>query len=148
MANYDYEIIVIGAGPGGYETAIKAAQVGKKTAIVEAKYFGCVCLNEGCIPTKTLIHTANLYSEIREADDFAITGIDMAAIKVDMERLQQRKNRVVNTLVSGVRGLLKQNKVTIINGIASFKDQHTLVVEGKEYSSGLPGYLSGKVWSR
>jgi len=135
MANYDYEIIVIGAGPGGYETAIKAAQVGKKTAIVEAKYFGGVCLNEGCIPTKTLIHTANLYSEIREAADFAITGIDMPAIKVDMERLQQRKNRVVNTLVSGVRGLLKQNKVTIINGTASFKDQHTLVVEGKEYSA-------------
>ena len=62
---YEYDIIVIGAGPGGYETAIKAAQSGKKTAVAEGRYFGGVCLNEGCIPTKTLVRTANLYKEIK-----------------------------------------------------------------------------------
>ena len=74
MASYDYEVAVIGAGPGGYETAIKAAQLGKKTCIVEEKSFGGTCLNVGCIPTKVLIRTANLVSEIRAASEFAVVG--------------------------------------------------------------------------
>lgn len=133
--HYDYQIIVIGAGPGGYETAIKAAQLGKKTAIVEEKHFGGVCLNEGCIPTKTLIRTANLYSEIREAGNFGITGIDRAAVQVDMARLKQRKTEIVKTLVSGVESLLKRNKVTVIQGRAGFKDQHTILVDGNTYTA-------------
>lgn len=134
-ADYDYEIIVIGAGPGGYETAIKAAQSGKKTAIVEDKHFGGVCLNEGCIPTKTLVRTANLYTEMKEAEKYAILGVDPASIKVDMAKLQQRKQGVVSTLVNGVQALLRGNKVTIINGHASFQDVHTVIVDGKEYTS-------------
>lgn len=134
-SGYDYDVIVIGAGPGGYETAIKAAQLGKKTAIVEAKHFGGVCLNEGCIPTKTLIRTANLYSEVKEAEQFGVMGIDVSKVKVDMEKLQQRKQSVVHTLVSGVEGLLRRNKVTILNGIGAFKDEHTVCVEEKEYTS-------------
>lgn len=133
--SYQYEIIVIGAGPGGYETAIKAAQLGKKTAIVEGTYFGGVCLNEGCIPTKTLIRTANLYHEIKEAQNFAITGINTQDVKVDMKKLQQRKQSVVKTLVSGVEGLLRRNKVSIINGHASFQDDHTIVVDGSTYTA-------------
>lgn len=133
--SYDYEIIVIGAGPGGYETAIKAAQSGKRTAIVEDKHFGGVCLNEGCIPTKTLVRTANLFTEIKEAPKYAITGVNASDIKVDMVKLQQRKQSVVNTLVNGVQALLRGNKVSIINGHASFKDTHTILVEGKEYTS-------------
>lgn len=132
---YDYEIIVIGGGPGGYETAIKAAQLGRKTAIVEMKHFGGVCLNEGCIPTKTLIRTANLYTDIRQAADFAISGIDTEAVKVDMVKLQQRKKQVVGTLVGGVEGLLRRNKVSIINGQAAFKDCHTIIVDGNTYTS-------------
>ncbi len=85
-AGYDFEILVIGAGPGGYETAIKAAQLGKKTAIVEEKYFGGVCLNEGCIPTKTLIRTANLYTEMREAEKYGVMGVSESALKVDMKK--------------------------------------------------------------
>ena len=132
---YDYEVIVIGAGPGGYETAIKSAQSGKKTAIVEAKHFGGVCLNEGCIPTKTLVRTANLYTEMKEAEKFAIFGVDQSALKVDMKKLQDRKNGVVTTLTTGVQGLLRANKVSIINGHASFVDTHTIEVEGKTYTS-------------
>ncbi len=132
---FDYEVIVIGAGPGGYETAIKSAQRGKKTAIVEDKHFGGVCLNEGCIPTKTLVRTANLYTEMREAEKYAILGVDPAQIKVDMAKLQQRKQGVVSTLVNGVQALLRGNKVSIINGHASFKDVHTIIVGDKEYTS-------------
>jgi dihydrolipoamide dehydrogenase len=133
--SYDYEVVVIGAGPGGYETAIKAAQLGKKTAIVEEKHFGGVCLNEGCIPTKTLIRTANLYHEIKEASNFAITGIDTEKVNVDMKQLQARKNTVVKTLVGGVQGLLRRNKVSIINGHGAFVDAHTIKVGDKTYTS-------------
>ncbi|MCI8991960.1 MAG: dihydrolipoyl dehydrogenase [Eubacterium sp.] len=133
--NYDYEIIVIGAGPGGYETAIKAAQLGKKTAIVEKGSFGGVCLNEGCIPTKTLIRTANLYTEMKEAEKYAIFGVPQDKISVDMKKLQERKNGVVSTLTNGVRGLLRGNKVTIINGLASFQDTHAIAVDGKNYTA-------------
>lgn len=133
--SYDYEVIVIGAGPGGYETAIKAAQSGKKTAIVEEKYFGGVCLNEGCIPTKTLVRTANLYTEMKEAEKYAISGVEPSALRVDMKKLQERKKGVVSTLVNGVQALLRGNKVTIINGHASFTDTHTISVDGKNYTS-------------
>lgn len=134
-SSYDYEIIVIGAGPGGYETAIKAAQMGKKTAVVESGHFGGVCLNEGCIPTKTLIRTANLYTEIKEAKKFAIEGIDLSKIRVDMEKLQKRKQTVVKTLVNGVKGILSKNKVSMIIGHASFLDTHTIIVDQKSYTA-------------
>lgn len=133
--SYDYEVMVIGAGPGGYETAIKAAQLGKKTAIVEEKHFGGVCLNEGCIPTKTLIRTANLFTEIKEAETFAISGIDKSAVTVDMSKLQKRKQSVVHTLVSGVEGLIRRNKVSVLNGKGTLQDAHTIVVDGKSYTS-------------
>lgn len=116
MASYDYEVAVIGAGPGGYETAIKAAQLGKKTCIVEEKSFGGTCLNVGCIPTKVLIRTANLVSEIRAASEFAVDGVDPAAVSVDMKKLQQRKNGIVKTLTGGVQALLRGNHVAVEKG--------------------------------
>lgn len=133
--SYDFDIMVIGAGPGGYETAIKAAQSGKKTAIVEKKYFGGVCLNEGCIPTKALIKTVNLYDEIKKSAEFAIEGIDASKASVNMEKLQKRKSTISSTLSGGVQGLLRKNKVTIINGEASFKDAHTINVGDKSYTT-------------
>ena len=128
METFDYEVAVIGAGPGGYETAIKAAQMGKKTCIVESTYFGGTCLNVGCIPTKALIQTAELYSKIKESAKFAIEGVDADKLSVDMKKLQARKGTVVKTLVNGVKGLLRGNKVTAIQGHASFVDAHTLAV--------------------
>ena len=118
--DYQYDIAVIGAGPGGYETAIKAAQMGKKTCIIESTYLGGTCLNVGCIPTKTLIKTANVLDTVKHAADFAVEGVDLSALKVDMAKLQKRRQKVVSTLVGGVRGLLRGNKVDILEGTASF----------------------------
>ncbi|MEI3340376.1 MAG: dihydrolipoyl dehydrogenase [Eubacterium sp.] len=132
---YDFDVIVIGAGPGGYETAIKSAQMGFKTACVEAEHFGGVCLNEGCIPTKTMVRTSNLYAEIADADKFAINGIDKDAVKVDMKKLQQRKQMIVKTLTGGVQMLLKMNQVSILQGLASFVDTHTIEVNREKITS-------------
>lgn len=125
---YDYEVAVIGAGPGGYETAIKAAQLGKRTCIIESTYFGGTCLNVGCIPTKALIRTADLLAEIKQAEKFAIAGVESEKLYVDMKKLQKRKAAVVKQLVNGVKGLLRGNKVDIVEGRASFQDAHTLAV--------------------
>lgn len=133
--DYQYEVAVIGAGPGGYETAIKAAQLGKKTCIVEDTYFGGTCLNVGCIPTKTLIKSANVLDTVKHAADFAVEGVDLAALRVDMGKLQKRKQKVVSTLVGGVKGLLRGNKVEILEGKASFADPHTLTVGDKRVTA-------------
>lgn len=135
MANYDYEVAVLGGGPGGYVAAIKAAQAGKKTCIVESTYFGGTCLNVGCIPTKTLIKSANVLSEIKEAERFAVLGVDPAQIRVDMGRLQARKKAVVSQLVSGVKGLLRGNKVTVFEAKASFVDAHTIAAGDKRFTA-------------
>ena len=129
--DYQYDIAVIGAGPGGYETAIKAAQMGKKTCIIESTYLGGTCLNVGCIPTKALIQTADVYHKVKDAARFAVTGVEADKIAVDMAALQARKKAVVKTLVNGVKGLLRGNKVTVVEGMASFADTHTLSVDGR-----------------
>lgn len=118
-------------GPGGYETAIKAAQCGKKTCIIEGAGFGGTCLNVGCIPTKALIQTADVYHKVKDAARFAVTGVEADKIAVDMAALQARKKAVVKTLVNGVKGLLRGNKVTVVEGMASFADTHTLSVDGR-----------------
>ena len=131
----DFDITVIGAGPGGYVAAIAAAQQKKRVCIVERDKEGGVCLNEGCIPTKTLIRTVKLAGEIKKAGEFGINGVDASAITVDMEKLQTRKKAVVSKLTGGVRGLLKANGVAVINGSAAFKDKNTIIVGEKEITS-------------
>jgi len=131
----DFDITVIGGGPGGYVAAIKAAQEGKKVCIVENKHFGGVCLNEGCIPTKTLIKTVNVYDQIKNAEKYAIDGIDKANVKVSMAKLQKRKQAVISQLVNGVKGLLRGNKVTAVEGTASFVDKNTIKVNDKTITS-------------
>jgi dihydrolipoamide dehydrogenase len=132
MAAYEFDILVIGGGPGGYVAAIKAAGEGKKVCIAERAHFGGVCLNEGCIPTKTLIKTANMLHEIKEAAAFGIEGVDPASVSVSMEKLQKRKKSVVQTLVGGVKGLLRGNGVTVVEGSAAFVDAHTADIAGKK----------------
>lgn len=134
-ASYEYDVTIVGGGPGGYITAIKAAQMGKRTCIIERERFGGTCLNVGCIPTKTMIKTANLLREMREAADFAIEGVEPKKLHVSMPKLQERKKTVVDQLVGGVNGLLRGNKVDIVNGIGSFVDAHTLQVGEKRISS-------------
>ncbi len=132
---FDYDVIVIGGGPGGYVTAIKAAQLGKKTLIIEKEHFGGVCLNEGCIPTKTLLRSAEALKEVKESAKFGVIDADVKNAKLDMKKVQNRKNKVVKQLVGGVEGLLKGNKVTIVNGNGSFVDKNTVEANGKKYTA-------------
>ena len=131
----DYEVLVIGAGPGGYVAAIQAAKEGKKTAIVEGRHFGGTCLNIGCIPTKALIKGANIYHAIQSAAKYGVEGIDLSRVAVNMTKLQANKEGVVKQLVQGVRGLLAANKVTVLNGTARFADEHTLLVNDKSVTA-------------
>ena len=114
MANYD--VLILGGGPGGYVAAIRAAQLGAKVAVVEKERLGGVCLNWGCIPTKTLLKTAKLYKDIQRAETFGIVGVDKSIIKVDWQLLLKRKDRIVNQLVTGIYGLFKKNKIDLYEG--------------------------------
>ena len=132
---YDYDITVIGGGPGGYVAAIRAAKEGKRVCLVEKGALGGVCLNEGCIPTKTLLKTANLLHEIKHAGDFAIEGIAADKAVVNMTKLQARRAKVVATLVGGVGGLVRGNKVALVAAEAKFVDAHTIEAGGKKITS-------------
>ena len=133
--NYDFDVAVIGGGPGGYVAAISAAQQGKKTCIVEQNSLGGTCLNVGCIPTKALIKGANVYQQVCNAQRFGVEGVDTAKVTINMEKLQSWKDGVVKQLVNGVKSLLGGNYVTIFNGSASFSDEHTLAVGDQTVSA-------------
>lgn len=135
MANYDYDVTVIGGGPGGYVAAIRAAGAGLRTCLIEQAKVGGVCLNEGCIPTKTLIKTANVLHEVKEAARFAVEGVPVDKVTVSMPKLQQRKKEVVTQLVNGVKGLLRGNKADLVEGTASFVDKNKVKVGEKTITS-------------
>jgi dihydrolipoamide dehydrogenase len=116
MADTTYDCIVIGSGPGGYVAAIRAAQLGKKTAVVEKDRVGGRCLNYACIPAKAVLRSADLLSEIRDAEEF---GLKVAGVEVDYPAVQARREKVVATLTGGVGGLFKKNGVELIEGEAS-----------------------------
>jgi len=124
----DFDIIVIGAGPGGYVAAIKAAQLGKKVCIVEKKHVGGTCLNVGCIPTKVLLKSVETRNEVAQSGKFGITGIDIGGLDIELSVLQERKSSIIKQLVQGVEGLLKKNKVILKSGNAEFIDKKTLKV--------------------
>jgi len=122
----ELDTVVVGAGPGGYVAAIRAAQLGQKVAIIEREWIGGVCLNVGCIPSKALISAGHHY---QEALDSSIFGVTTENVKLDFTKTQEWKdNKVVKTLTSGVEYLLKKNKVEIIRGNAFFNDSETLRV--------------------
>lgn len=113
MMSEKYDLIVIGAGPGGYVAAIRGAQKGLKVAVVEADRVGGTCLNRGCIPTKAMIHASSLYREMQEGDRF---GISAQEVSYDYGRICAYKQETVDTLVGGVQQLLKGNQVTVMDG--------------------------------
>ncbi|MBL4952525.1 dihydrolipoyl dehydrogenase [Neobacillus sp. YIM B02564] len=119
------DTIVIGAGPGGYVAAIRAAQLGQKVTVVEREYVGGVCLNVGCIPSKAIIAAGHRYETAKHSDAF---GISAENVTVDFSKVQQFKASVVKKLTGGVEGLLKGNKVNIVRGEAYFVDSHSLRV--------------------
>jgi dihydrolipoamide dehydrogenase len=116
MAESSYEVVVIGSGPGGYVAAIRAAQLGKKTAVVERDKVGGRCLNYACIPAKAVLRSADLLSEIRESAAF---GLNVGSVEVDYAAIQARREKVVHTLTSGVSGLFKKNGIDLIEGDAA-----------------------------
>jgi len=120
MAESSYDVIVIGSGPGGYVAAIRAAQLGKKTAVVEKDKVGGRCLNYACIPAKAVLRSADLLTEIREAGDY---GLNVSGVEVDYSAVQGRREKVVSTLVGGVGGLFKKNAIELIEGEAVFARQ-------------------------
>ena len=116
MAESSYDVIVIGSGPGGYVAAIRAAQLGKRTAVVERDRVGGRCLNYACIPAKSVLRSADLLTEVREAGDF---GVRVGSVEVDFAAIQARREKVVTTLTSGVAGLFKKNGIDLIEGDAA-----------------------------
>ena len=130
------DLIIIGAGPGGYETAVKAAQAGLKTVIVEQARVGGTCLNVGCIPTKCFCKNAELISEIKESELLGIS--DLSYEKINMQKVVDRKNEVVTTLVGGIEALLKNPSITRVTGKARFIDAKTIEVEGATDAKGEP----------
>src|SRR5437016_10589919 len=118
----EYDVIVLGAGPGGYVAAIRAAQLGKKVAIIEKKYWGGVCLNVGCIPSKALLRNAELaHIFTSEAKTFGISG----DVSFDFGAAFDRSRTVAEGRVKGVHYLMKKNKITEVNGWGSFVDAST-----------------------
>src|SRR5580693_5751510 len=115
MADSSYDCIVSGSGPGGYVAAIRAAQLGKRTAVIEKDKVGGRCLNYACIPAKAVLRSADLLSEIREAGDY---GLNVSGVEVDYAAVQGRREKVVGTLVGGVGGLFKKNAIELIEGEA------------------------------
>ena len=126
------KIIIIGAGPGGYETALLAAKRGVEVVLIEAGHVGGTCLNEGCIPTKAFCKNAEVLDGLREAEAFGVTGLTYG---FDFKAVAARKNAVVEQLRGGVEGLLGHKLITLVRGKASFKDAHTVVVDGQEYEA-------------
>ena len=109
----EYDIAIIGGGPGGYVAAIRAAQLGKKTVVIEREHMGGICLNWGCIPTKALLRSAEILHLAQHAKDF---GIEITGIKFDIKKMVERSRAVSKQLSSGISSLMKKNKVTVIEG--------------------------------
>lgn len=126
-----YDLVVLGGGPGGYVAAIKAAQLGAKVALVEKEKLGGVCLNWGCIPTKTMLKTAKLYKDILRGEEFGIVGIDTDNIKVDWNSLLKRKDKVVNQLVSGIYTLFKKNKIDLYEGMGTVLNRNEIRINAE-----------------
>ena len=126
------DLIIIGAGPGGYPTAIAAAQAGLQVALIERQHLGGTCLGEGCIPTKTLCRSAEVMDTIRESATFGIALPEGAAPQVDLPAVIQRKEQVIATLRQGIQGLMRTPGITLMEGTARFLDAHTLCVQTAE----------------
>ncbi|HJL58199.1 MAG: dihydrolipoyl dehydrogenase [Pelagibacteraceae bacterium] len=129
----DYDLIIIGAGPGGYVAAIRAAQLGMKVACVEKEAtLGGTCLNVGCIPSKALLYSSEKYAELlHQTEDH---GIKIGKVELDLAKLMQRKEKIVKQLTAGIGFLFKKNKITHINGTASFVDEQNIKVKSSKES--------------
>ncbi|MFW5914863.1 MAG: dihydrolipoyl dehydrogenase [Planctomycetota bacterium] len=129
MSAYDYDLAVIGAGPGGYVAAIRASQLGASTVVIEKEHLGGVCGNVGCIPTKALIHSARSYLSVKQAGP---VGVKVTDVELDFASAAKHRDKVVSTLRRGVGSLLSGNDVELRRGEARFEDEHHIVVDGED----------------
>ncbi|MAP81194.1 MAG: dihydrolipoyl dehydrogenase [Aequorivita sp.] len=127
-----YDVIVLGSGPGGYVTAIRASQLGLKTAVVEKESLGGVCLNWGCIPTKALLKSAQVFDYLKHADSY---GLSVKEFDKDFGKVIERSRGVAEGMSKGVQFLMKKNKIDVINGFGKLKAGKKVDVDGKEYSA-------------
>ncbi|MGG1185843.1 dihydrolipoyl dehydrogenase [Bacillus subtilis] len=127
----EYDVVILGGGTGGYVAAIRAAQLGLKTAVVEKEKLGGTCLHKGCIPSKALLRSAEVYRTAREADQF---GVETAGVSLNFEKVQQRKQAVVDKLAAGVNHLMKKGKIDVYTGYGR--------ILGPSIFSPLPGTIS------
>ena len=127
-----YDIIVLGSGPGGYVTAIRASQLGFKTAVIEKESLGGVCLNWGCIPTKALLKSAQVFDYLKHAEDY---GLSLENPDKDFTKVVERSRGVANGMSKGVQFLMKKNKIDVINGFGKLKPGKKVEVDGKEYTA-------------
>lgn len=124
-----FDLIVLGGGPGGYPAAIRAAQNGKSVALVEARELGGTCLNRGCIPSKTLIASADVYKRVKEAEEF---GIHVGDVTLDYPKVVERKDRVVADVRKGLEGLIASNQITLFKGFGKFVSPNEIKVTGRD----------------
>lgn len=124
-----FDIIVLGGGPGGYPAAIRAAQMGKKVALIEAKELGGTCLNRGCIPSKALIACAERLQEIKEAESF---GITVKEVSFDFSKMAEKKDQVVQKMRKGLEGLIAANKITLFRGYGKLTSANEVEIKGKD----------------
>ena len=127
-----YDVIVLGSGPGGYVTAIRASQLGLKTAVIEKESLGGVCLNWGCIPTKALLKSAQVFEYLKHAKDY---GLTIKEFDKDFDAVVKRSRDVAEGMSKGVQFLMKKNKIDVISGYGTLKTGKKVDVDGKEYSA-------------
>ncbi len=128
MPDNSFDLVVLGGGPGGYVAAIRAAQLGMRTALVEREHLGGICLNWGCIPTKALLRSADVLRSMRHAESY---GLSAGAVGYDLAKIVARSRAVAGQLQAGVRHLLKKNKVTVVEGSGRLSGKNTVTVDGK-----------------
>src|SRR5690625_3286510 len=127
----EYDLVVLGGGTGGYVGAIRASQLGMKVAIVEKEHLGGTCLHKGCIPSKALLRSAQIYREMKDSDEF---GIEINEITINFRKVQDRKNKIVNQLHHGVKSLIKKGKIDVYEGFGR--------ILGSSIFSPIPGTIS------
>ena len=126
MSNKNFDVVVIGGGPGGYVAAIRAAQLGMNTALVEATHLGGICLNWGCIPTKALLRSSEIYHTMSKLDEFGLGAKD---VSFDIKKIVERSRGISAQLSGGIHHLLKKNKITVLNGWGKLQGSGKLTVE-------------------
>ena len=131
----DYDLIIIGAGPAGYVAAIRAGQLGLKTAIVEKKHVGGMCLNWGCIPSKAILESAKVFEKTKTLSEFGIDGIDLENISFNWDTVKKRSRKITKKLTAGINFLLKKNGVELINGTAKIGADKSVYVDGKKITA-------------